>query len=368
MRRLQPSNREARWTPFLYLVYTGFVFLQPAMTHAGWREWCVTVGSVCVFLILYFTVWWGDGALAISSVLAIAALGFVYCPYNSGASAFLMYAGALFGFAFQPRLAFACLAALLAGLAIESWLLHLTVWFWAPTMIMTAAIGVMNIHVATEKRSNAKLRLAQEEVERFAKIAERERIARDLHDVLGHTLSVIVLKSELASKLIERADAERARAEIVEVEQIARDALSEVRHAIGGYRTGSITEEFARARSILETAGVRVECATKEIQPGVNKLSPVHETVLALVVREAVTNVVRHSGAQNCRIAFDQDADFYRICVEDDGCGGSSHEGNGLRGMRERVEALEGTVTRDLSQGTRIDVTIPIAPHQEAIA
>ncbi len=367
MRQAQSGKREARWTPFLYLIYTGFVFLQPAMTHAGWREWCVTIGSVCVFLILYFTVWWGDGALAISSVLAIAALGFVYCPYNSGASTFLMYAGALFGFAFQPRLAFGCLAALLAGLAIESWLLHLTMWFWAPTMIMTAAIGVMNIHGATEKRSNAKLRLAHEEVERFAKIAERERIARDLHDVLGHTLSIIVLKSELASKLLDR-DAERARAEIVQVEQIARDALAEVRHAIGGYRAGSLTEEFARARSVLETAGVHAECKMKDVHSGAEKLSPACETVLALVVREAVTNVVRHSGAQNCRITFEHDADSCRIQIEDDGCGGSNHEGNGLRGMRERVEALEGTMTRDSSRGTRINVTIPPARKREAIA
>ncbi len=153
-----------------------------------------------------------------------------------------------------------------------------------------------------------------------------------------------------------------------EIEQIARDALTEVRHAIRGYRAGSLKEEFARARSVLETAGVHVECEMKELHPGLETLSPACETVLALVVREAVTNVVRHSGAQNCRLVFEREANSCRIQVQDDGRGGSNDEGNGLRGMRERVEALEGTMTRDSYQGTRINVTIPITRDQEAIA
>lgn len=363
----QASEHETRWTPFLYLFYTGFVFLQPIFDHAGWKEWCLTLAGVLVFVILYLTAWWRRGALGLWCIIGIAALGFIYFPYNGGASAFVIYAAAFFAFAFQPAMAFVCLGALLAGIGLESWILHLILWAWAPAMMLTAAIGAANIHAATQKRANTKLRLAHEEVEHLAKVAERERIARDLHDVLGHTLSVVILKSELASKLLDR-DVERARTEIAEVEQIARDALAEVRHAIRGYRAGSLAEEFARARSTLETAGVRVEAEVMEQRSGSTRLSAAQETVLALVVREAVTNIVRHSRAQNCRICFEQITGHYRVEIADDGRGGSKHEGNGLRGMRERVEALNGTMVRDSSQGTRLTVTIPVAAKQEAIA
>src|SRR5207253_2493665 len=121
---------------------------------------------------------------------------------------------------------------------------------------------------AERSRANRKLRLAQEEVEHLAKVAERERIARDLHDLLGHTLSVIILKSELASKLADR-DADRARAEIRDVERISRDALAQVRAAVRGYRAGSLQGETDAARATLATAGVVVECelATLTIPP-----------------------------------------------------------------------------------------------------
>ncbi|MGH9581904.1 MAG: sensor histidine kinase, partial [Bryobacteraceae bacterium] len=180
-------------------------------------------------------------------------------------------------------------------------------------------------------------------------------------------LSVIVLKSELASKLFER-DPERARREILELERIARDALAEVRLAIGGYRAGSLAEEFARARATLETAGLHVDYDTLKDAPASSKPSPAQETVLALVMREAVTNIMRHSGARNCRIYFGPDGESYRLDIQDDGRGGISYEGNGLRGMRERVEALDGTITLDASRGTRLTVTIPLRRKQERIA
>src|SRR5579875_3150713 len=125
-------------------------------------------------------------------------------------------------------------------------------------MIMTVARGAGSIAAGAQKRARQKLQLAQEQIEHLAKVAERERIARDLHDVLGHTLSVVVLKSELAGKLL-GTDAERARREIGELEQIARKALGEVREAIRGYRTEGIAAEIARARRALDAAGVRLE-------------------------------------------------------------------------------------------------------------
>ena len=124
--------------------------------------------------------------------------------------------------------------------------------------IFTLLIGAVCIRSAEVQRANARLRMAQEEVERLAKTAERERIARDLHDLLGHTLSLITLKAELAGKLVER-DPERAGREIREVERISREALREVRTAVAGYRSEGLQAEMGRARLALEAAGVRLE-------------------------------------------------------------------------------------------------------------
>src|SRR4029077_6844194 len=135
-------------------------------------------------------------------------------------------------------------------------------------------------------RMNRKLRKANEEIENLAKVAERERIARDLHDVLGHTLSVITLKAELAGKLIDR-DPQRAGKEIREVEEISRQALSDVRDAIRGYRRKGLLAEIGEAKSPLETAGVTVRCDASNIE----KLPAMQEGVLTMAVREAVTNV-----------------------------------------------------------------------------
>jgi two-component system sensor histidine kinase DesK len=188
----------------------------------------------------------------------------------------------------------------------------------------------------------------------MARVAERERISRDLHDLLGHTLSVIVLKAELASKLFSR-DPERAQNEIHDVETISRDALVQVRAAVRGYRLVGIEGELRNARTALEAAGIRLEAAVEP--PG---LTPVQETVFALALREAVTNVVRHARAKVCRLTLRQSDRFCELEVADDGQGGAVVEGSGLLGMRERVEAIGGAVECDGSKGTSLRVRVPV--------
>ena len=216
-------------------------------------------------------------------------------------------------------------------------------------------IGAGNTFFAERNRMNRKLRKANEEVEHLAKVAERERIARDLHDVLGHTLSVITLKSELAGKLIDR-DPERAGKEIREVEEISRQALSDVRDAIRGYRSKGLAAELAQAKSTLETAGLTVQCDAATTM----KLPAMQESVLSLAVREGVTNVVRHAQARSCRLRLEQQNGSCRLEIHDDGQGFSTMEGNGLRGMRERVEMLGGTLDRTNRSGTMLIITLPL--------
>jgi two-component system sensor histidine kinase DesK len=166
---------------------------------------------------------------------------------------------------------------------------------------------------------------------------------------------VITLKSELAGKLIDR-DPERAGKEMREVEEISRQALSDVRDAIRGYRSRGLVAELALAKSTLETAGLTVQCDAATTV----KIPAVQESVLSLAVREAVTNVVRHAQARSCRMRLEQQNGSCRLEIQDDGLGGSNGEGNGLRGMRERVEMLGGTLQRNNEAGTTLTITLPL--------
>jgi two-component system sensor histidine kinase DesK len=199
--------------------------------------------------------------------------------------------------------------------------------------------------------------MAHEEVEALAAVAERERIARDLHDVLGHTLSVIVLKAELAKRLI-ASDPARAATEIADVETIGRSALTEVREAIGGYRSRGLVAELEAARGTLASAGVSLRADAKPIDS--SSLTAAEETVLALAIREAVTNIVRHARAKTCRLRFVTENGRRKLLVEDDGEHPLAREGNGLRGMRERVESLGGSLRVEREHGTRLLIELPL--------
>jgi two-component system, NarL family, sensor histidine kinase DesK len=209
---------------------------------------------------------------------------------------------------------------------------------------------------------DCKLRAAQEENVQLAAVAERERIARDLHDVLGHTLSVIVLKAELARRLMDH-DPQRAAHEIADVETTARAALTEVREAIGGYRSQGLTAEVDRARQTLDAANVAL---TWEAPPtGSPTLNATEETVLALSVREAVTNIVRHAEATRCTMRLAITADnYYALTVEDNGSHPIKQEGNGLRGMRDRIHGLNGRLSIRSDHGTTLLIELPVTNSQ----
>jgi two-component system sensor histidine kinase DesK len=221
--------------------------------------------------------------------------------------------------------------------------------------LLTIVISLANHFAAVSHCQKEELRLANDEIGHLAKIAERERIARDLHDVLGHTLSLITLKSELARKLVDR-DPERAKLEMHDVENTSRAALADVREAIRGYRSDGFFAELSRARAALETAGVTVSCDTAPLE-----LSPAQESVLALVLREAVTNVVRHAEAQRCEVRLLKEDTLCRLEIVDDGRGCDSPEGNGLRGMRERLHTIGGSLERLTGKGTRLVIQLPLA-------
>ncbi len=353
--RLLPDLPEIGWTPYLWLVYFLAFFLEPVERRASGREWLAVALATALFLVLYFRGYWKQGVDLLPVILGQALLGVIFVPINSGALVFFIYAAACVGFTGPPRVATTWLLAVVGGFGLEAWLLALPPPTWIPGVVFALLIGAANTHFAEAHRSRRKLRLAQDEVERLAKLAERERIARDLHDLLGHTLSVIALKAELAGRLLAR-DPAAAATEIDEVQRISREALSEVRRAVEGYRERGLPAEVAGARRALQAAGVSFEC---ELEPP--RLPAAVEGVLALALREAVTNVIRHAGARSCRVTLERQGNEVRLEVSDDGRGGGAAEGVGLTGMRERAAALGGRLDRLGEGGTTLRVSLPLA-------
>ncbi len=349
-------DRDHGWGPLLWVLYLGFFFVQPVAEHVSRRQWIFDGVGAAIFLVLYWGIFLLERPRPVVHVGGMVLLGVLYLPFNPGSCTFFIFAAAMVPFMVDTqRKAIAGLGVVAAIGAIEGFLLHVSVWelFWAA--VFPVFIGSGNVFFAERNRMNRRLRKANEEIENLAKVAERERIARDLHDVLGHTLSVITLKSELAGKLVDR-DPQRAGKEIREVEQISRQALSDVRDAIRGYRSQGLVAELAQAKTTLETAGLIVQCDSATTM----KLPAVQESVLSLAVREAVTNVVRHAKARSCRMRLEQQNGSCRLEIRDDGCGSFNGEGNGLRGMRERVEMLGGTLDRSTEAGTTLTITLPL--------
>jgi two-component system sensor histidine kinase DesK len=353
--RLLPKNKDIGWTPYAWLIYLSNVPLFGYLSgQVSAKFWVCTIAGMIVFLGLYFWGYWIRGKQLLWIVAAITLLGVISSPMNPGASVYFVYAAAFVASTGETAFAVHILPLVLVVIGLETVVFHLPPYFWIPGVVFSLLIGSINIHFRQRDRDNKKLLMAQEEVEHLAKVAERERIARDLHDVLGHTLSVIVLKSELASKLAER-DPARAMQEIKDVERISRDALAQVRSTVRGYHSLSLQAEAEQATATLKAAGVKVEC---NFAPA--NIPASHEGVLALALREAVTNVIRHAKANYCGLRLRTVGGACELEIKDDGCGCMSPEGIGLTGMRHRVEALGGKLQREVSSGTRLVITLPV--------
>jgi two-component system sensor histidine kinase DesK len=348
-----------RWQAASGVIYAGFVFLVPAIKGAPWATWLITAASFAVFSALYrdfFVHAAGPKRRQLFDLAGIGLLGLGLLPINTGGTTYVVYVAALVPFVLKPAPAIAVFA--LAAAALWAVMMTLVASLdryvasaWVTGVIFIVGIG--NIFVGERVRHGALLRQAREDVEEIAKLAERERIARDLHDLLGHTLSVIALKSELASKLADR-DPARAAMEIRDVERVSRDALAEVRAAVEGYKGRGFSGELRSAGRTLGSAGIRLDADVEPV-----KLSPRHETVLALALRETITNVVRHAQASVCRVALGVEAGELVLTIQDDGVGGPLREGNGLIGMRERVRAIGGTLLVHTEKGVRVCVRLP---------
>jgi two-component system sensor histidine kinase DesK len=246
---------------------------------------------------------------------------------------------------------------LAGGIAEADWLQIV------PLVLLVRGLGLDMVGLTRLSDALRALHAARTSLARQAVMEERLRLARDLHDLLGHTLSLIAIKSELAGRLVEK-DSTRAVQEVHEVERVARQALREVRAAVAGYRRPTLANELDSARQILEAASIACMMENR-----VEALPVEADTALAWTVREAVTNVIRHSRAQFCLIRISHEEGT--VCVEiindgyDEQERAAAYTGGGLTGLSERITAqggqLEaGPLTRDGSPGFRLWVELPI--------
>ncbi|MFB5676326.1 sensor histidine kinase [Paenibacillus terreus] len=230
--------------------------------------------------------------------------------------------------------------------------------------VLVSTLGIILLPVTTYNRNKSdrlmgELNDANKRISELVKLEERQRIARDLHDTIGQKLSLIGLKSDLAGKLITQ-DAERAKAEIEDVRQTARNALKEVRDMVTEMRGTSLEDEISRIRQMLKAAQITL---TVEGDPHLTNVSLLNENVLSMCLREAVTNIVKHSSASACCVRIEPSRTELTLTVEDNGTGLPKEtvhfRGNGLRGMKERLEFVNGSMVVRSDNGTRLIIQVP---------
>jgi two-component system sensor histidine kinase DesK len=273
--------------------------------------------------------------------------------------ALFVYFAVASGLLLPPTAAVAVVGVTAAGIGIVGVAIGADSGSLAATVLTVVALGLMMTAFGRIARANRELRATREELARLAVSEERLRIARDLHDLLGHSLSVIALKSELARKLVEK-EPERAAAELDDITAVSRDALAGVRDAVQGYRRLSLDRELVGARTALAAAGIECELAPSRID-----LPDDVDAVLAWAVREGATNVIRHSRAQHCAIRVDADGERAAVEIEDDGDGATEEaSGSGLSGLRERAQRLRGELEAGAlpGGGFRLKLTVPLVP------
>ncbi|MFF0158094.1 histidine kinase [Streptomyces sp. NPDC005263] len=365
--------------PWLLLGMGAFSNLFQSDTPNPWIGGLGLLTFNSLYIYVVFRAFVREAREATSTRVALVVLGLVTCGLALGYGGNWLLFFPLFGLAtgavvrmthLRWAAALVALASGVASVARDGWGgLDIAYATWISTMVTAAILSLSD--------AVRELRAAREELARRAVEQERLRFSRDLHDLLGHTMSVIVVKAEAARRLAGR-DLTASLDQITDIESVGRQALTEIREAVTGYRNGSLITELDRARSALSAAGV--ELVLSQSGP---PLPPQTEVLLGWVVREAVTNVVRHSGADRCEITVAGAAERVRLTVTDDGTGTETSAststqtwtsgpgpgdawmgagfregigGTGLKGLTERLAAAGGSLTA--GPGTRGGFTV----------
>ena len=374
------------WLPLLIPTIIGLF-----LSHDTLVSFIVSLSGLVLFIGIYLWASWRQTQRLVAALPLAASKAAKWLPFillttlstvlvliNGKAWLILFYfiSGYLAG-RFSPVKTLQLLGTLILLIVIIGLLQHMDRFVIGQVAFMVCVISIVSFSITRSITASWELHAAREEIARLAVTRERLRIARDLHDLLGHNLSLIALKSELAKRLVNVAP-ERAAIEIGDVEQVARMTLQEVREAVASYRQPTLSNELQSAQEILAAAGIAYQYKADEHSGGT--LPPAIEAVVAWIVREGVTNIIRHSRAHRCLIRMLHHKHEIQVEIIDDGTGAArtsidqptgvatDSRGNGLRGLAERVNALGGQL--DASPGSdggfRLLVSLPLTQRDAA--
>ncbi|WP_276351523.1 sensor histidine kinase [Cohnella caldifontis] len=373
---LRKRPREGPPLAFSLVWLCYMVFPISALLAKPWEEEVLGFSIVAVFTVIYMLSYLLQRGKLLFVLGQIVIIGYFAYRYDVNFLYLGFYPSPLIGMLPKLWQSLTGASALVALFVFIGWHHHLPshpdmAIQLLPALLIMLFMPVMLRIGRRSKELRDKLVLANEEIARLSKIEERQRISRDLHDTLGHTLSLITLKSELAEKLVVKQP-DRAIQEIRDIQFTSRSALKQVRELVTGMNAATVRDELTSAKQILAAAGIvlETECALGDG----NAPPPLVDNILGMCLKEAVTNVVKHSRAGVCRIAWAEGPDRYTLTVSDNGVGSASVSAaespgkNGLNGMRERLKLVDGRMEFGPagSRGTRVVITVPkIARQQE---
>ncbi len=353
----------------------------PAQRAAG----LAIIAAFCAIYVTLVPNWPSSPRYAHAGLAALAALAAAACVLFGGmgaASLWIFVSSASGLLVASLRWAVRVVLAVSACYVVFCYTGHVAMTDFLSNLLPVTFLGLVMIGLRRGVQLTIELRRAREEVAQLAANDERLRLARDMHDLTGQSLSVITLKSELAARLLSRLpgspERDRVRDEIEQVAAVSRQTLHDIREALSGYRRPTLAVEVITARAALVSAGIAVEDDPALILSS-GTFDPDAEAALAWCLREAVTNVVRHSGARHCRISLTSQPDTVALVVSDDGqghvppigpgarlAGLIAEAGTGLRGMSERLSAAGGSLELrpDARPGFCLTATVPAGPGQ----
>lgn len=314
-----------------------------------------------VFLILYELAIRTSANNVWRPILGIVLLSAVATPLTPGSGTFFSYIGFLLGFFCRPKQWLVCTGLLIGLIVALHFLNDYAFHFFAFSAITgLITIGIVGFTERVRYDSRLSQQKSREEVEQLAIIAERERIARDLHDILGHTLSSIALKAELAEKLLAQEKLDGAKQHLSELHQIARNSLSLVRQTVSGYKHRGLSGEVMELCERLRQKGFIVE-----LNGEIPQLSPRAETAVILALTELTTNILRHSKGDHCQIEFSKYCDKIQVKMRDNGAVTALTPGNGLRGIQERLQTIAGEMQSSVHKGCEFIISLPSRELQQ---
>lgn len=346
-------EQKMSWVYLINLV----LFLAPLLfvPYQLWHYAAMLV-ALLAFLWCYFKAYRSISTQMHWPVLGIVLIATAIAPINPGAISFFAFAAFFIGFAYALR-RYLLLMTGLCAIVIALDLSELILW---PYFLLFGLPAILGVSLLGRVEQQRQLRLrheqqSQDEIKQLATMVERERIGRDLHDILGHTLSSIILKADLAEKLLARQQTAAAQQQLTELSTIARNALSQVRQSVSGFKHQGLIAEVAKLLSRLRDAGFQVELSGE-----IPQLDSRRETTLILALTELVTNIMRHSQGDSCQLRFMSSDQLVQLELTDNGKATEFKEGNGLTGLRERLSAIGAHLTVQQDQGFTATIALPL--------